>query len=218
MGDTMKINFKIFISLITTFFLFATLPTNAETVKSDNVHVRTWNKFADDVLALHKRIQKKKKLGKTTNTGGYFGNPNFYNEEIYTDTSNGKLVTRLQWERENPDKMHSIEVFIHDKKGRVIRDYAAAYLPSYRNAPTQTLVSFHAYNGNLAAYRTFDASGDRIGERCVGKLKGQDVNFLLDEDEIMHALDGDSDRMEQPDYKACFKGLPQEAGKYLKPQ
>lgn len=211
-------NFNIFISLVTMFFLTASVQVNAETVKSDNVHVRTWNKFADDVLALHKRIQKEKKLSKTTNTGGYFGNPNFYNEEIYTDTSNGKLVTLLQWERENSENMHSIEVFIHDKKGRVIRDYAAAYLPSYRNAPSQTLVSFHTYNGNLVAYRTFDASGDRIGERCVGKLNGKDVNFILDEDEIIHALHGNSDRMEKPDYKACFKGLREEPGKYLTPQ
>lgn len=189
-----------------------------ESTKSNNVHARTWNKFAADVLVLHKHLQKKKKLTVTKQTGGYFGNPDFYNEEIHTDASNGKLVSRVQWEREDPEKLHTIEVFIHDKKGRVIRDYAAAYLPNYRNAPVQTLVSFYVYNGMLMAYRTFDASGDRIGERCVGKLKGEEVNFLLDEDEIVDALDGYSDRMEQPDYKACFKGLREEVGKYLLPQ
>jgi len=214
----MNIKIKLLASIVGISLILQTVTITAAEMKGDNVHARTWNKFADDILALHKRIVKQKKLDKTTKAGGYFGNPDFYNEEIYTDVSNGKLVTRLQWERENPETMHSIEVFIRDKKGRVIRDYAAAYLPTYRNAPTQTLVSFHIYNGELVAYRTFDASGDRIGERCVGKLKGQDVNFLLDEDEIMHALEGNSDRMEQPDYKACFKGLREEPGKYLTPQ
>ena len=186
--------------------------------KGDNVHIRTWNKFAQDILVLHQRMAKKKKFAMTSKAGGYFGDPDFYNEEIFTDTKNGKIVTRLQWERENPDTMHSIELFVRDKKGRVVRDYVAEYLPSYRNAPTQTLVSFHGYNGKLAAYRTFDASGDRIGERCVGKLKGQDIDFILDEDEILNALEGNSDRMEQKDYKACFKGIREDAGKYLTPQ
>lgn len=214
----MRFNFKMLAGIVALMLVSISFTCTAASVKGDNVHVRTWNKFADDILALHKRMLKKKKLKKTNRTGGYFGNPGFYNEEDFTDEANGKLVSRIQWESENPENLHSIEVFIRDKKGRVIRDYAAAYLPSYRNAPTQTLVSFHIYNGKLVAYRTFDASGDRIGERCVGMLKGQEVNFLLDEDEILNALEGDSDRMEQPDYKACFKGLREEAGKYLTPQ
>ena len=75
----------------------------------------------------------------------------------------------------------------------MIRDYVAAYLPTYRNAPTQTLVSLYSYNGDLKAYRTFDATGDRINERCEGTLNGQDVNFMLDEDEIIAALGGFSE-------------------------
>jgi hypothetical protein len=190
----------------------------ADTVKVDNKHVSTWNKFANDILLLHKRIQKEKKLEVFTRTGGYFGNPDFYIEETYTDMSTGELVSRVLWERENPNNLHSIEVFVLDKQGRVIRDYAAAYLPTYRNAPTQTLVSFYAYNGDLEAYRTFDATGDRIGERCTGTLRGKEVNFILDEDEIAAALDGFSDRMEQTDYKSCFKGLREKPGKYITPQ
>ena len=214
----MKFNFMRHDVIVVILLMLVTSPSLAEKMKGDNLHARTWNKFANDILILHNKIVKSQDLTKQTTLGGYFGNPDFYNEEVFTDKASGKLVSRVQWERNNPSNLHSIEVFIRDKQGRVIRDYAAAYLPNYRNAPTQTLVSFHAYNGKLEAYRTFDASGDRIGERCVGTLKGQEVNFLLDEDEIIHALDGDSDRMEQPDYKACFKGLREEAGKYLTPQ
>ncbi len=205
-------------SIVAVMLVATTITYAAESIKSNNAHSRAWNKFAADILVLHKQLQKKKKLSMTSKTGGYAGNHDFYIEEIYTDTSNGKPVSIVQWEREHPEKLHAIEVYIHDKNGHVIRDYVAAYLPSYRNAPVQTLVSFHVYNGMLTAYRTFDASGDRVGERCVGKLKGQEVNFLLDEDEIAEALDGYSNRMEQPDYKACFKGLREEAGKYLSPQ
>jgi len=190
----------------------------AEVMKSDNEHARKWNKFADDILALHNQIIKQKDLDKSINVGGYFGNPDFYIEEAYTDKKSGELVSRVLWERENTDNLHTIEVFIRDAEGRVIRDYVAAYLPSYRNAPTQTLVSLYKYNGNLTAYRTFDATGDRIGERCEGTLKGKEVNFLLSEDEIIAAMHGHSDRMQQPDYRACFKGLSKKPGKYLKPQ
>lgn len=214
----MQAKTKLQIALTTIIIFSVSHLCLAEKMKGDNVHARTWNKFASDILTLHKRIAKSKKLKKVTEVGGYFGNPDFYNEEIYIDKKSGKLISRVQWERENPSNLHTIEVYIRDKEGRLIRDYAAAYLPNYRNAPTQTLVSFHIYNGKLAAYRTFDASGDRIGERCVGTLNGKEVNFLLDEDEIYQALDGFSDRMEQPDYKACFKGLREQPGKYLTPQ
>jgi len=205
-------------SIVTTIILFTVpLTSAAERLKSDNVHARTWNKFASDILVLHQKIAKTQNLTKKTGLGGYFGNPNFYKEEVYTNKA-GELVSRIQWERKNPSNLHSIEVFLRDKKGRVIRDYAAAYLPDYRNAPTQTLISFYVYNDKLTAYRTFDASDDRIGERCEGTLKGKEVNFLLDEDEIVQAMNGFNDRMEQPDYIACFKGMPENAGKFLTPQ
>lgn len=188
-----------------------------DSLKADNEHARVWNKFADDVLALHKKLTSEIKHTVKKRVGGYFGQEKFYNEEAYYDKKN-RLISRVQWERENPESMHTIEVFVRDKSGRVIRDYAAAYLPTFRNAPTQTLISFHAYNGKLHAFRTFDASGARIVERCTGKLGKQEVNMILDEDEIYEALDGESGRMEQPDYVACFKGIPEEAGQYVQPQ
>lgn len=191
---------------------------SAEGTKGDNEHVRNWNKFADDTLQLHKQLTAKTAHHVRSRVGGYFGNKDFYTEKTFHAKHNGKLISRVQWERENPDALHSIEVFIHDAEGRVIRDFTAAYLPTYRNAPTQTLISFHNYNDQLHAFRTFDASAYRIVERCEGTLDGKEVNMLLDEDEIAQALDGDSNIMESREYKACFDGLREKLGKYRIPQ
>lgn len=199
-------------------FTFGRFASADESIKVDNVHVRTWNKFATDTLALHEKLITEIPHSVKTKLGGYAGKPEFYKEDSYYAKNNDKLISRVQWERENSANLHAIEVFIRDVQGRVVRDYTAAYLPAYRNAPIQTLVSFHEYNGELHAFRSFDASGDRIVERCTGTLKGKDVNLLLDEDEIYAAIEGRSNVMEQADYQACFKGMPQAPGKYLSPQ
>jgi len=198
--------------------LFFSSPVFAAKVKGDNEHARKWNKFADDVLVLHETLIKKNPVHKKTELGGYSGNPKFYKEERHYAKTHGKLISIVQWELDNPDLLHTIEVYVRDDDGRILRDYSAAYLPNYRNAPTQTLVSIHIHNGDLHAFRTFEATGDRIVERCTGKLKGEEVNFILDEDEIAYAMGGYTNIMEQADYKACFKGMPEEAGKYLTPQ
>ena len=198
--------------------LFISSTVFAAKVKGDNEHARKWNKFADDVLVLHEALIKKIPVHKKTELGGYSGNPDFYKEERHYAKSHGKLISIVQWERDNPELLHTIEVYVRDDEGRILRDYSAAYLPQYRNAPTQTLVSIHIHNGDLHAFRTFEATGDRIVERCTGKLNGEEVNFILDEDEIAHAEGGFTDVMEQTDYKACFKGMPEQAGKYLSPQ
>ena len=212
-----KNNYKLYLSFLLAM-IFASSPVFAAKIKGDNEHARKWNKFADDVLALHKQLIQKIETDKKSQFGGYSGNPKFYKEDSYFAKSNGKLVSIVQWELKSPHLMHSIEVFVRDKEGRVLRDYSAAYLPDYRNAPTQTLVSLHIYNGDLHAFRTFEATGDRIVERCTGKLNGEEVNFILDEDEIAHAEGGFTNVMEQADYKACFKDMPEEAGKYQMPQ
>ncbi len=214
---TTKYNYTWFLGTVMAM-LFVSVNASAETVRGDNEHARKWNKFADDVLVLHKHLTTKTETSKKTRLGGYFGNPKFYKEDGYYEKTTGKLISLVQWELQNPNLMHSIEVFVRDDQGRILRDYSAAYLPNYRNAPTQTLVSLHIYNGELHAFRTFEATGDRIVERCTGKLKNEDVNFILDEDEIAHAMGGSTDVMERVDYKACFKGMPDEAGKYLTPQ
>lgn len=194
---------------------FSNMAIAAEPLKEDNTHVRVWNQFADQVLELHRKLVKELPVRQETVTGGYAHLPEFYREENYYHED--KLVSRVQWEIETDD-LHVIEVFIRDDQGRVIRDYTAAYLPHYRNAPTQTLVSFHAYNGDLHAFRSFDASGELVIERCTGELDGEEVNLMVDLDQIFQVSLGNDDIQETSEYKACFAGLPEEPGKYLTPQ
>jgi hypothetical protein len=200
-------------TLIVPFMFSAAFATKA--MKGDNTHVRVWNKFANDSLALHKKLTDGKKLQIKTSMGGYANVKDFYLEHRYFDK--GKLISQVQWEKDDPETLHTIEVFVHDKQGRVIRDFMAAYLPFYHNAPTQTLISIHHYTGNLHAFRSFDASGDVVLERCIGKnKKGQDINMLLDEDDLINDPD---DLMGSKDYNNCFTGLKQEKlGKYIIPQ
>jgi hypothetical protein len=204
------------------FFTFVTIlvmqlsSASAESLKQDNIHIRTWNNFATNILKLHESLIAEQPIHKTTQLGGYAGRKEFYVEEQYFLKDN--LISIIQWEKNNPETMHAIELFIYDDKNRVIRDYTAAYLPDYRNAPTQTLISLHQYRNGLHAFRTFDASGYRIIERCNGTQKGKLIDMMLDEDEIAEAIGDDTGAMTTADYLACFKGLPVDAGKYLTPQ
>ena len=188
----------------------------AEPMKEDNQHVRSWNAFADNVYQLHQKLSQVDGVSTKTRIGGYAGMPEFYREERFYIGE--RLISKVQWEKAQENVLHSIEVFIHDDQGRVIRDYTAAYLPTYRNAPTQTLISLHRYHDQLHAFRTFDASGYRIIERCTGQLEVREVNILLDEDEIDAALGDPNSIMASAEYQACFGDLQVEAGKYLLPQ
>jgi len=195
-------------------FLFSTTFAS-EAMQGDNIHVRTWNKFANDTLNLHKKLTAGKNLEVKTRIGGYANVKDFYIEKRYLDK--GKLVSQVQWEKDDPDTLHTVEVYLRDSKGRVTRDFMAAYLPFYHNAPTQTLVSIHHYNGALHAFRSFDASGDIVLERCEGKdTKGQKVNLLLDDNDLIYDPD---EIMGSKEYKDCFNGLKQTTlGKYIIPQ
>lgn len=188
----------------------------AQPMKEDNQHIRTWNRFAEQVYALHQRLTQGEDISKQSRLGGYAGMSEFYREERFYRGE--RLISKVQWEKDQPDRLHAIEVFIHDAEGRVVRDYIAAYLPSYRNAPTQTLISLHRYQDQLHAFRSFDASGYRVIERCTGSLNGESVELLLDEDEIYEAQGDPQGIMASETYQACFGDLPTEAGKYLTPQ
>lgn len=190
--------------------VFATEP-----MKGDNVHARVWNKFASDSLALHKKLTNGKNYQVKKSIGSYANVKNFYTEYRYLNKE--KLVSQVQWEKDDPKTLHTIEVFVHDEKGRVTRDFMAAYLPFFHNAPTQTLISFHHYTGNLHSFRSFDATGDTLLERCMGTDEnGQEINFLLDEDDLYNDPD---DIIGSKEYNSCFAGLKQqELGKYIIPQ
>ena len=202
-------------TLVLTIVFTSSIAFAAEPMKTDNKHIRVWNKFADDALALHKKLVDGKNFQVKTKVGSYANVKDFYIEHRYFN--NGKLISQVQWEKDDPKTLHTIEVFLHDKKGRVIRDFMAAYLPFYHNAPTQTLISFHHYAGELHSFRSFDATGDIILERCMGKdKKGNTVNLLLDEDDLYH----DPDQLiGSKEYNRCFDGLKQnKLGKYIVPQ
>lgn len=187
-------------------------------MKEDKTHVNTWNDFATALFQLHKRQLKGRKIRKTSVVGGYSGRPAFYKEVSYIDADSGKMLSRIQWEKENPTRIHTIEVFIYDKQGRMVREFSAAFLPDYRNAPTQTLINFYAYNGKLTGMRQFDAGNDLIYENCKGEFKGKKVNIRLFEEDL-HGSDSDIEKlMKSKLYKTCMKGLPAKAGKYLMPQ
>ena len=203
------------IALVLIFTFSSPVVFATEPMKGDNKHVRVWNKFANDTLTLHKQLTDGKNYQVKKRVGSYANVKDFYVEHSYFN--NGKLISQVQWEKDDPKTLHTIEVFVHDKKGRVVRDFMAAYLPFYHNAPTQTLISFHHYAGKLHSFRSFDATGDIVLERCMGKdKKGNTVNLLLDEDDLYNDPD---ELIGSKEYNHCFDGLKQEKlGKYIIPQ
>lgn len=213
-------NLKIVFVVLLAFPL-AVIAADDSKMKEDNQHIRNWNGFANNILKLHHKLIKKHKHHTRKSAGGYSGNKDFYIEENYVSRKTGKVFSKVQWEKDNPDVMHTIEVYMHDDKGRVIRDFMAAYLPGYNNAPVQTLISFHQYSdkpGNkLHGFRSFDASGDRLLERCEGEYKGKPYEFLMDEDDLYHA-DMNGNPIDEKIYALCVGKLPEKLGKFILPQ
>ena len=193
--------------------------TQVGALEEDNQHTITWNTCARNIYALHQRlivdmdVRVEKRKGGYSNIEGWH-----YLEEKYFDKNTGKLISQIQWDGSADNQLHTIEVYIRDEQGRIIRDYVAAYLPSYHTAPTQTLISLHRYHNELHAFRTFDASGYRIVERCQGSYQGKPVEILLDEDEIAELQYEKDSVMQSAEYQACFGDLQTEAGIYLIPQ
>jgi hypothetical protein len=196
----------------------ATAEDSVKSILTDMTHVKRWNRFADKLLELHKSIIAQHEIRTTESTGGYFREPNFYKDVHYYDAKSGQLLSHVQWETKHPDRVHFMEVFIYDKKGRVIRDFGVAFLTEGRNAPVQTLINFHAYPKGLHAFRQFDASNNRIFERCDGNYNGKEVSINLSEMDILEVEDLPKSILTSPEYKTCFAGLPHSAGKYLTPQ
>ena len=190
----------------------------ADRMKEDKQHVNSWNAFAAANKKAHTKILATHDIIETSKTGGYHNNPEYYREVTYTDKKTGRMLSRVQWETENQDTVHVMELFYYDDKGRVARDYTTAFLPGFRNAPVQTLVALHSYDNGLHAFRSFDAEGLTVFERCEGKFKGEDVDVSYEDYEIETLrLDPKKSDMAKPIYKACFGSIPITAGKYLKP-
>lgn len=167
-----------------------------------------WNKFVDDLLVLSNGLIKQVPHSEKHRVGGYSNEANFYNETKYYSDHDNTLTSIVQWERAKPDNIHSIEVFLHDKQGKVTKDFSASYLTKHRNAPIQTLITLHYYNQDLHGFRVFDASHERIYESCKGKLNNKKVYIDLDDDygELAEALENKAGIMSTPEYQACFGG------------
>ena len=200
---------------------FSALPQarELEPINPKAGHVERWNWFARAVYALHEKQIKGRKITTTITIGGYKRNPDFYKEIRYKDANTDRLVSIIQWERKHPKRIHWIETYVYDDRGRLSRDFSAAFLTTSRHAPQQTIINLYSYNGKLRAFRQFDATDNRIYESCAGSYKGKVVDISLWEIDILN-MEGEPDAiMTTPAYIACFKDLPiQSAGKYLTPQ
>ncbi len=198
---------------------------NKPGVRENTTQVKTWNKFADDLLTVRDHLHEKYETYSSDASGDYGGS--FAQGLSYTETShfkrkNGKILTRVRQQRTttvntNPGHINSVEVYIYDESGRLVRDYLAAYLPGYRNAPIQTLINFHKNIDGLSSYRQFDASGRRIYEQCKGNFFGETVDISLEDYEIPNHAGELKDTFVRETYRACFDGLPVSASNYLHP-
>lgn len=214
-----------FLSLLIIFgLLVSALPAFAKDQsarqKEDKQQVRSWNRFAQSLLQLHKYQIGSHVVRTTEKNGGYGGlngSGDFYREISYYDKNNGNLLSRVQWEIENPETDHVIEVFIYNQDNELVRDYLVAWLPGFRNAPIQTLINLHNHSDELHAFRQFDASGDRIYEHCEGKHFNQDVDISIDEYELSPFSLEKPAVMSTEAYTECFGILPVSAGAYLNP-
>ena len=147
---------------------------NLNTLKSDQVQIDKWNNFVDELYKLHLSKIKNIEIKTTEIIGGYgggFNNKKFYREISYFNKTSNQLISKIQWEVENPDNIHTIEVFLYDKTGKIKTDFYARYLPYARNSPIQTLINLHNYDDQLHSFRQFDANGALIYETCRGKCR-----------------------------------------------
>jgi hypothetical protein len=183
-------------------------------IETDDDHVTSWNRFAKKAYDLHQRQIAGREIRRTVETGEYHGaaaRGYGYKETSYYDVRTGLLLSRVRFDRDRPEILHIVEVFIHDRQGRVIRDFASIYLPIAQNAPVRTFINVHRYNNGLHAYRQFDASGNRIYEQCKGRHAGQPVEISLEQQDI------DPPATATGAYQACFAGVQETAGAYLVP-
>lgn len=190
-----------------------------EGVRENVDTVRTWNEFADAVIALHQAQVASLKVETVERRGGYgghLGTPDFYKEVMYREASSGRLIGRLQWESGPQRRLHMIEVFVY-REGELARDYLVAYLPGSRNAPIQALVNLHGGESGLQAFRQFDASGERVFEQCRGEFEGAKIDIYYDYASLPTLSEDPTGQTKNPLYESCFGNIPAAATPWLRP-
>jgi len=184
-----------------------------KSVKENTSQVKRLNAFVDELLSVHRYRLKTRKINKIERVGGYARMPDHYRDIEYRDAENGRLLSRIRWENKKSGDPEMIEVYFHDKQGRVSVDYMAIFLPGYRNAPFQALINVHAHDDALSAFRQFDPFGDTLFERCQGDHFGAKIDFWLDELDIPPSPDQAPNEV----YVSCFGFLPKSVDKYVSP-
>lgn len=183
------------------------------TVAVDKAQVLAWNRFAKGLYDAKRQLIAGKPVRKEERVGGYARHPRYYREISYYEPSSDRLLARVRWERDQPSILHSVELFVYSAKGQLTRDYGAYYLPGARNAPIQTLINFHHREADLHAFRQFDASGERLFEKCKGRWFGEPVSIEIEEPLV--ATPASLTNSEA--YTACFGFLPASAGAHVDP-
>lgn len=181
----------------------------------DHAQVKQWNRFADALYTLHERQLQEHKIVTSESMGGYANNPDYYREVSYHDAESGQLLSRIRWVTQQPDVVHSIDVFQYDEQGRLDKDFAVVYLPMHRNAPIQTLINIHQYHDDLMSFRQFDASGVRIYEQCRGHYASEPVMISLDQDELPLHTGHLPQFVTEELYTRCFANMPEDAAAQL---
>lgn len=196
----------------------------ADEVRSVSVQddqVAAWNRFAEGVYQLHRSQLQGRKIEEAEAFGGYRGLPRFYREVTYRDADTKRLLSRIQWEREHPDRIHSIEVYVYGADGRLLRDYMAWYLPQGRNAPRATAINLYHYDEGVRGWRQFDASNERTYEKCSEWRDGREQRTLIElsEGELVEAVAEPTKGVPASAlYRRCFASLADTAGRYLEPK
>lgn len=197
------------------------LPAHADErsqpIKEDPQHVTTWNRFFQELVQIHTKRLQGKTIRTTERVDGYFRQPDFYREVKYFDSDSNLLLSKIQWESASPETIHSIEIYFYNAQGKLTHDYLAAYLPVYRNAPIQTIISLYNITDELMAFRQFDASGERIYEQCRGRHFSTEVNISLEDYQLSPFTRNRPAVLNSEAYTACFGDLQVNAGDHLQP-
>jgi len=186
--------------------------------KNYESEAKRWNRFVDDLYALHKKRIAGKSVEIKERMGGYFQKENFYKEQSFYDNKTGKLLSLIQWEKRKSKNIHVIQVFFYDNKGRPSHDYAASFRTGDHDDPSATEISLFDYPTGLQVFRQFNASNEIIFEHCEGKSKGKPVAIHLDVIDLEEFRDEPNTIMTTPAYKTCFGRLPESAASFLPPR
>lgn len=179
-----------------------------------------WQQFSKSLAAMHEQRTRETKCATSETVGGYGGtiaDPAFYTEVRYVEKATGRLLAQVKTENKPPHLPHVMQLYVYDDKGRLKREYTAAYLPDRSETPVQTLIDIYAYADGLQAYRQFNASDELIYEQCLGEFEGKPVRIAWEDLDIPDKIESHGDEAFRKSYQACFQTLDMTAGPYLDP-